>query len=108
MNCRPGDIARIVNNAGYEGRLVEVLRAAVTTDCTVIDALAWWCRSLGAPLPTYCDDGRTVHLQERAIRDRDLRPIRDPGDDAIDEISTRKPVERDATLIPKPQREHCL
>jgi hypothetical protein len=104
MNCKPGDIARIVGYPAHLGVLVDVLRPAMPgIDYQVGVGPAWWCRSLCRPLPTVCKGGVVRNLQERAIADRSLRPIRDPGDDAVDQFAREKP---DTTLTPKRQLEN--
>lgn len=117
--CRAGDLARIVHPSAY-GKLVSVLYAAPDGNLILPDGVkafhssgerGWIIQMLGEPIEAaYWAQGyRTTRLARyAACADRWLRPIRDPGDDAIDEISTRKPAEHDTTLTPKPQREHCL
>jgi hypothetical protein len=79
MNCVPRDIARIVGNShGNNDRLVEVLRAD--------GAAGWWlCKAL-SPLSIW-DMRCEIYPPgtEVLMADVCLRPIRNPGDDAVDE-----------------------
>lgn len=100
MNVKPGDLAVIIKGgwaaaAANEGRIVEVVRAF---PFIVEGAFSWYVK------------GRLVmpggaEVGELGVKDCDLRPIRNPGDDAVDEMLRPLPAERDATLAPKPQRE---
>lgn len=81
MNCKQGDLAFIVRvmtpicNPNLN-RLCEVLKPAE-------DHPGWWrVRMLGRPGITY----HGLEKQEGIMRDCNLRPIRDPGDDATDEM----------------------
>lgn len=83
MNCKPGDLAIVVSvKHGYEnwaiGQVTRCVRflgfsegreGVIPDDCWEIEPL---CGPLG-------------HVYSR-ISDSALRPIRDPGDDAIDEM----------------------
>lgn len=84
MNCKPGDLARYVgedlSKHGWIVRCLEIdpLGELLTGDvCWVVDP----------PMPRTDGEGMA-----RAVRDRVLRPIRDPGDDAQDETLSWKPV----------------
>lgn len=69
MNCKPGDLAIYVGSL-YSGMIFKVV----------------------AP---YCDKTWVVDPMPKgliAIADKNLRPIRDPGDDATDETLTCLPV----------------
>lgn len=92
MNCQKGDLAVYVRSkAGNEGKIVRCIRLA-----TIEELEAWHHRS---------DDG-PVWIVDRLIprsrfpaplsKDRNLRPIRDPGDDATDET---------LLWLPSPSRE---
>ena len=94
MNVKPGDLAYTVGMLipANNGRIVLVLRLYVDgerlpghrADYELGGEPAWVCESLGAPLGTSADG-----LQmRRAIADACLRPIRDPGDDAVDQTLT--------------------
>ncbi len=90
MNCKPGDLAIIIaSSAGNEGKIVRCVR--------LIKAKDYWYKPSGQRyedatweidrlLPDYAGQlGRT-------IGDSQLRPIRDPGDDATDETLLWLPV----------------
>lgn len=86
MNCKPGDFAMIVaaSRMGHAGKIVRVVRLASADDLKAIglkfEPSVW---VLDTPLMTVC--GFEVALQKDAW----LRPIRDPGDDAVDEVIQR-------------------
>jgi len=104
MNCRPGDLARIV--APYApsgvGRIVEVVRRAKKFEslgeCNFEHngpTLGWVC--IGS-VPQW--DGFVA--RELVIADECLRPIRNPGDDAVDESKAWLPPV--PTINPQPVR----
>jgi len=81
MNCKPGDLAVLIRVLDSEfnpniGRIVEVLHRAPDLD----GEPAWTCRMVGSPGHT--EIGAS---QQADARDRNLRPIRDPGNDAVDQ-----------------------
>tara|TARA_B100001250_G_scaffold410687_1_gene437636 strand:- start:766 stop:1104 length:339 start_codon:yes stop_codon:yes gene_type:complete len=111
MNCKPGDIARIVHPSMY-GTLVDILHAAPVGNYRLPDGQTgfgdepgcWVFKFLGQPkdVPMYNgfkDFIGTRKAQYAACHDRWLRPIRDPGDDAVDETIVRlgKPVPDEVT-----------
>jgi len=76
MNCKPGDLAVVVSSAaGNEGKIVKCLQHVrhPFIDAGVLDA---W---LTEPML------RNVLGKQVPSPDFRLRPIRDPGDDAVDE-----------------------
>jgi hypothetical protein len=80
MNCKPGDLAYIVkgNNAG---RLCNVLRP-----CAYYGHGYWEAEMVGAPgIACYADGTGAALANIASVEDHRLRPIRDPGDDAVDE-----------------------
>lgn len=88
MNCEPGDLAVIVNplSPNY-GRFVNVLRAPEPSelDWWSMEGPTWIVEAIGAPLIVV----NGIHCGLKAIRpftDAALRPVRDPGEDAVDEI----------------------
>ena len=88
MNCKPGELAVIVKSmAGNEGKIVRCLRLATKDEVLqtrfTIYPVVWL---IDKALPT-----RLGHLAPLAY-DVGLRPIRDPGPDAVDETLTWKPV----------------
>lgn len=81
MNCKQGDLAIIVGSVaakeGKEGLIIRVLSCGTDPDH-------------GVPSWTY--EGNVIHpsgIRYRRILDCFLRPIRDPGDDAVDEVIQR-------------------
>lgn len=95
MNCKPGDLAVIVDSAFAEnvGLLVSVLAAADSYE----GEPHWTVRSVGSPIKfEWYEDGQpTGELgfdMQTDSPDADMRPIRDPGDDAVDETLLRLPA----------------
>jgi hypothetical protein len=100
VNIQPGDKLAYVcgaSNPDNVGRIVEILRPAVhgerfklpdgSTGRTKLHRPCWWVRC-ATPLLWDLHKGgetRTVRVHERYIADARLRPIRDPGEDAVDE-----------------------
>lgn len=98
MNCKPGDLAVFVrSHAGNEGHIVRCLRLAEASDFTAWRVFAgpstgqvWLIEGLVRVNPS----GRKAPFAQ----DKNLRPIRDPGDDATDEtlewldVPGREPV----------------
>jgi len=88
MRCKPGDLAMTVApfNVGGIGQFVTVVRLAKSEE--MIDGIAFYAR-----VPSWVVDGtfRTDGNVFRGgvIADICLRPIRDPGDDAVDEMLQR-------------------
>lgn len=87
MNCKPGDLAVCIYSIDKPwliGRIVRVVKLAWDLpDHWVVEN------------PPHEWDGRPI-----AFYDPDLRPIRDPGDDARDETLEWLPV-------PSKQKEHA-
>lgn len=86
MNCKPGDLAMVVKAVCPEniGLIVKVLRWAPP-----IDGMPAWETESDRPSPTVCTISPRVSTgmhRVADVRDAWLRPIRDPGDDAIDEM----------------------
>jgi hypothetical protein len=87
MNCKPGDLAVIVRSeSGNAGRIVEVLRASHHYPNH------WWVR-LSHPAMNHF----RMLVTEVNCADANLRPIRDPGDDAQDESFRWAPAPEKAT-----------
>lgn len=87
MNCKPGDLAVVIrSDAKNAGKVVEVLRPATKIESEGFrhfnEGFHWWVRSAGSPIVS----GLGVVRTETALPDARLRPIRDPGDDATDEM----------------------
>lgn len=100
MNCQPRDIARIV--APYAAiardRLVEVVRLMNPAGETLSTPDGGICRyKAESDVPCWLVRGRIpsgwgFDLSETFIADKCLRPIRDPGPDAVDETLSWKPL----------------
>jgi len=98
MNCKPGDLAIVVNAARTPemiGHLVTVLfwvgEGDACPDGMKPDGAAWWCKSENSGgIPTRHPYG-LVYEPERLIDDQLLRPIR-PGD-LEDETPTVRELE---------------
>lgn len=99
MKCKPGDIAYITRQP-YLGHFVTVLRWQPHGKHVLPDGFpgyvngegCWVCeKHVGTFSAPVLKGGEKSYRDTRyaAIEDRDLRPIRDPGDDAIDEIVQR-------------------
>lgn len=95
LNCRPGDTARIVAPGPYYGRLVDILEAApvgvyfkLPDGNTQVPCGAgeWVIELLGSPIPVRLESGRHRLTHVGVAPDTALRPIRNPGDDAVDEM----------------------
>ena len=107
MRCKPGDLARIVHPS-MDGHLVTVLHAAPAHDFRLPDGQmhdgtapgTWVCESLGSPFPaTVMWRGNLISRPARfaVIGDQWLRPIRDPGDDAVDQFARTRVTTLDAS-----------
>lgn len=84
MNCKPGDVARYV---GSDERCYGHIVLCVEIDplCELVTGEPGWVVS--PPMPR--DDGIG---DVRSVRDRVLRPINKPGEDAQDETLDWLPV----------------
>lgn len=83
MNCKPGDLARVVDSGVNRNRLVWVL------DSDRCDPGEWRCRTLQTMVEYVGDKNTGREIAPGSIvwsLDSSLRPIRDPGDDAVDEM----------------------
>lgn len=107
LNCKPGDLALVVaepKNAKqpYIGRIVSVLHAAPNgvgftlpdgyPQAAVIESFPYWVVEWANPVryPVGIEGQRLTKFG--VMPDWALRPIRDPGDDAVDETLLLKPV----------------
>ena len=88
MNCKPGDIARIVADCGNRDALVRVLD---DEDCR---PGVWRCEALQSLKAYVGNECRGIFPAGTVAweLDTNLRPIRDPGDDARDETLEWLPV----------------
>lgn len=101
MNCKPGDLAVIVRSmAGNEGKIVRCVRLADSSEAKEagfdMRPEVW---VLEKPLMT------RLGFPASLCYDAHLRPIRDPGDDAVDESTAWLPPVPlpaiDPTLLPE-------
>jgi hypothetical protein len=90
MNCKPGDLAIVVwSEAGNEGKILRCLRLVRKSVLMKnFEVKEDWCWEIDRQIPG-CHGTPT-----RFVRDSILRPIRDPGDDAVDETLLRLPSPR--------------
>ena len=99
MNCKQGDIAYVVGatTPGLNGCMVVCLcPAPYESYWEPVRIPAWTVRSIaeGRKLPCMGKFGNLFYRDERPVDDSLLRPIRDPGDDAVDETLLRLPSPR--------------
>lgn len=105
MNCKPGDLAVVVrarDTPEMLGRYVVVLRKAAPNEFVRLrpeeSGVTWMVRSAAAGvLPATLADGSKGSFLERPYFDGSLKPIRDPGDDAVDESKAWLPPIRRIT-----------
>jgi hypothetical protein len=90
MNCKPGELAVFVRSmSGNEGKIVRCLRiksdwdGLMKRDGSIEPGVVW---EIDPPVPAWSGNGTAYAL------DSYLRPIRDPGEDAIDETLGWIPV----------------
>jgi len=98
MNCKPGDLAIVVKSwAGNEGKIVRCIK--LDTERSFFDNVGP--DGVTPPEPIWIID---IHLRgcdgsfSNYIADSQLRPIRDPGDDAVDQVVLK---------VGKPREETC-
>ena len=101
MNCKSGDLATIVGNNDYSGRLVEVLYIAPTTgDYRLPDGYThiksppecWIVKSFGSAFSAPLQQGGTRQTRFASIQDRLLRPLR--GD--AEQLDAREVIREEA------------
>ncbi|RZI60671.1 MAG: hypothetical protein EOP14_00105 [Pseudomonas sp.] len=94
MNCKPGDLAIIVRAHGPSlGQIVRCLKL----NPLISSVPTFGVNGTGAPEPFWDIDITIVAFNGTKVRyvpDACLRPIRDPGDDAVDETLLRLPSPR--------------
>lgn len=99
LNCKPGDLAVIVKDDFPEnlGKFVHVICFADPEYYPKLDGESpnqWECKP-SSTLMAWDDRNWRYRSSSTAlvsIADECLRPIRDPGDDAVDETLLLKPV----------------
>jgi hypothetical protein len=110
MNCKPGDIARVIRTGPNLDKLVTVLRR----DLGEMDGRfyrspepSWIVETLGSLLICTADDPSIqVALRVRPMLDIHLQPLRDqPGADEILRIAGHPISQSHRELSPKPQRD---
>ena len=103
MNCKPGDLAVVVSLGGsfahLNDRIVEVLERAPNSPFVKLPNGAVSrgeerCWIVHFPGKVAMPLGGEAHKQTHyaVCRDENLRPIRDPGEDAVDETLQWLPV----------------
>lgn len=109
LRCRPGDLAVIIGRAAEmkasDGRVVEVVHR--TPEGRVLMPAGYWSLSsadcwlihLQSPTPIMLRDGSWRMTIYAVCPDNRLRPIRDPGDDAVDEMLRPLPSPVDEEAI---------
>ncbi|KAF1003323.1 MAG: hypothetical protein GAK28_04762 [Luteibacter sp.] len=108
MNCKPGDLARIIgpSTSPNRDRIVRCIRLLARGEEMVLDGISFLAASHGefwaveGRLVGENPMGRMVIVNGGPIGDQWLRPIRDPGDDAVDETLQRLPApSRDEVMV---------
>jgi len=97
VNCKPGDLAVIVRNSRWLGWIVEVLSAAPRKPFVAPDGTRFgadnpsndWLIKASRPF----DKPPFPYTCYATVPDSALRPIRDPGEDAKDEMLRPLPQE---------------
>lgn len=114
MNCKKGDIAFVVGEnrlhpESLNGMLVEVLHASPIGRYRLPDGFMAsggpnaWVIKFQRPITVRIVGGTRKTLYA-GCPDANLRPIRDPGDDATDETLAWKPVPADAAVSASAER----
>lgn len=97
MNCKPNDLAVVVRPHFRHGVVVGVVRGVEPRERANLIALdpawdesghIWLCSLVTGSRGVNDSTGQAAYLlpgDEAWIADQYLRPIRDPGDDAVDE-----------------------
>ncbi|WP_422096874.1 hypothetical protein [Variovorax sp.] len=95
MNCQPGDLARVIDTPGtrHVGHVDRFLR--LTESYTGPRGVACWLYE-GPMLRCMCPCGSPIE----SFADEVLRPIRNPGDDAVDETLLRLPAPTQRDEVP--------
>lgn len=90
MNCKPGDLAVIVDSSQARSRSNIGLLVSVRELCEG-SAREWKCDPVPGQRPPLNGDGHPI-VGWVGVYDRNLHPIRDPGDDAVDQTLLWLPV----------------
>lgn len=101
MNCKPGDLAVLIKGR-HCGRLFHILNLAPRERFLLPDgwpnqsnsdrAPAWVCEVAGSPVEVWLTNGERRMSRFVVCQDYALRPIRDPGEDVVDEMLRPLPV----------------
>lgn len=93
MNCKPGDIAIIISTEATDqlkltGKIMKVISWHKKPDKDDTPREVWTFED--SPWMISCPCGCGARATMDVFPDMFLRPLRDPGDDAVDEISRVK------------------
>ena len=106
LNCKPDELCRVVGmpwTPEANDHFVTTVRLISVGDeyeggvfaANPAGGPAWLVRGHNIPMRSIAG---TFHFQsKRVINDKFLRPIRDPGDDAVDETLINNPVRHEVT-----------
>lgn len=90
LNCRPGDLARFVisdDDTEIDRQLAGcIFRVTSTFNHERTGEVCW---RYEPPAVVLYALGGLLPIAVAGVRDKSLRPIRDPGDDAVDEMVAR-------------------
>lgn len=102
MNCKPNDLAMVcglVDDVHINGALVTVLHLAPNVVFRLPDGarhcgggVGRWVVDFGRGVMSWTVNGSQRLARYGVVADRNLRPIRDPGEDAVDETLLRLPA----------------
>lgn len=85
LNCKPGQLARVINcELARRAKLVDLIVTVRHLGRNMHGEWAWTFDT--APIVRPCDCGCGRIRYYNALPDHILRPIKDPGDDAVDEM----------------------
>lgn len=111
MNCKPGDMAKVIEPHFRHGAIVEVVRSCTSAERVMLiqqdpewraPLQIWFCKLITGSRGIDVDTGFATYLYPGAeawFADAYLRPIRDPGEDAVDETLQR---------LPSPSRDEVM
>ena len=110
LNCKPGDLAMVVRGTKYSGWVV-LTHFITPRKCFLMPDgnthtgehradPSWVVESLGSLFDAPVKHGEKIERHKRrygVIPDAALRPLRDPGDEAVDETLINNPVRHEVT-----------
>lgn len=83
LNCKPGQLARVISHpVTVHANIADMIVQVTKLTPTWLGVPAW--EFVGAPLAKLCSHGDPLVVE--MIPDELLRPINNPGDDAVDEM----------------------